>query len=111
MIKVDIDPTLPFTQKLKAWYDFLDAFINAEDKNKSTTDVLAWATEVNQMILVPIEALFKEKYGNQLPLKIQMLELKPKVKKDDHLKRLKANRYSIFTYQREAYLQEIGDLS
>ena len=111
MDKPQIDTALPFNQQLKAWYDYLDAFINAEEKTKTVADLPAWVAEVNSAILNPIEALFKSKYGNQLPIKVQPLETNPKVKRDDHLKRLKANRYNLFNYQRQAYLEEMGDLS
>ncbi|MDD5368325.1 MAG: hypothetical protein PHQ40_04520 [Anaerolineaceae bacterium] len=110
MNKPEIDPTLAFDQQLKAWYDYLDAFINAEEKIKTNLDLPAWVTGVNQTILEPIGALFKMKFENQLPVKIQFLDTNPKVKKDDHLKRLKANRYNIFNYQRAAYLEQMGDL-
>ena len=40
MNKPEIDPSLPFEQKLKAWYDYLDTFISTEEKNKTSTDVI-----------------------------------------------------------------------
>lgn len=111
MNTLELDSTLPFSQKLQAWYNHLDAFIAAEEKDKSQKDYAAWAEEVNKTLLVPLEKLFVDQFKNESPVKVQMLEVKPKVKKDDHLKRLKALRYNIFTYQRKAYLEEIGDLS
>jgi hypothetical protein len=111
MNKPEIDPSLAFDQRLKGWYDYLDALIQAEEKIKTNPDLPAWVAEVNKTVLEPITALFKGEFGNQLPVKIQLLDQNPKVKKDDHIKRLKANRYNLFNYQREAYLQQIGDLS
>lgn len=105
-----MDPSSSFDQKLKTAYDYLDAFINAEEKDKSTKDLAAWASEVNKSVLEPVNNLFKEKFGSDSPVKLQMLDANPKVKKDDHLKRLKANRYNIFTYQRKVYLENAGDL-
>jgi len=111
MNKLELDPSLPFEQKLQAWYNHLDSFINAEDKDKSPKDFAGWADEVNKSLLEPIDALFKEQFKNNAPVRIQLLDAKPKVKKDDHMKRLKANRYNIFTYQRKVYLEQVGDLS
>ncbi|RPH75510.1 hypothetical protein EHM76_01510 [bacterium] len=111
MNKLELDPTLPFNQKLQAWYNHLDAFIGTEEKDKTPKDFAVWAEEVNQAILLPLEKLLNEQFKNDAPVKVQLLDAKPKVKKDDHLKRLKTLRYNIFTYQRKAYLEEIGDLS
>lgn len=110
MNTLDVDAALPFDAKLQAWYNHLDAFINAEDKDKSQKDYSAWAGEVNQKMITPLETLFKEQFKADMPVKFQLLEVKPKVKKDDHLKKLKALRYAIFTYQRKAYLESVGDL-
>jgi hypothetical protein len=105
-----VDPNLPWNGKLQAWYERLDAVISAEEKDKTPKDYGAWASEINQKLLLPIAALFQEKYGAEVPLKVQLLDANPKVKKDDHLKRLKANRYNIYTYQRKVYLEETGEL-
>ncbi len=110
MLIQPIDPNLPWNGKLQAWYDRLDALISAEEKDKSPKDYGAWASEINQKILQPLAALFQEKYGPDSPLKIQMLETNPKVKKDDHLKRLKTLRYNIYTHQRKVFLEETGEL-
>lgn len=110
MNKLDVDPTLPFEAKVQAWYNHLDAFINAEEKDKSQKDYSAWAEDVNQNLVRPLEALFQGQFGGDAPVKFQLLDAKPKVKKDDHLKRLKAARYNIFTYQRKTYLESVGDL-
>jgi hypothetical protein len=111
MDKLVADPGKSFDQNLQDFYNQLDAFINLEEKDKSGKDFSAWAAEVNTNYLQPIEALFKAKFANELPLKFQALDVNPKTKKDDHLKRLKAARYSIFTYQRKVYLDSVGDLS
>jgi hypothetical protein len=110
MNKLDVDPNLPFEAKLQAWYNHLDSFINAEDKDKSQKDYAAWAEDVNQNMLLPVESLFKAQFPSDSPVKVQLLDAKPKVKKDDHLKKLKALRYNIFTYQRKVYLESVGDL-
>jgi hypothetical protein len=90
-------------------YNRLDAFIIAEEKIKAGPDLAAWAGNANQSVIAPVQALLKERFGNEPPLKAENLDLKAK-KKDDHLKRLKAIRYAIYTYQRKAYLEEVGDL-
>ncbi len=110
MAQLVVDPSLPFENKLKAWYDHLDAFIGAEEKDKTAKDLAVWAAETNKTILEPIAALLKEKFGSEPPVKVQLLDVNPKVKKDDHLKRLKTLRYNIFTYQRKVYLESTGDL-
>ncbi len=91
-------------------YNRLDTFITTEEKIKAAPDLAAWAASANESVMAPLQALLKERFGNEPPLKIENLDAKAK-KKDDHLKRLKANRYAIYTYQRKAYLEEIGDLS
>jgi hypothetical protein len=105
-----IDPTLPWPNRLQAYYDQLDAFIAAEEKDKTAKDFGAWASDVNKRMIEPIIALFIERYKDDMPIKIQTLDVNPKVKKDDHIKRLKALRYNIYTYQRKTYLEETGDL-
>lgn len=111
MNKLVKDPTQTFDQTLQDWYTQLDAFINAEDKDKAGKDFSAWAAEVNQNILTPLDALFNEQFSGGSPVKFPLLDTNPKTKKDDHLKKLKAMRYNIFNYQRQAYLNSMGDLS
>jgi len=111
MDKLEKDPTLTFDQTLQTWYSQLDTFINKEDKEKAGKDFSAWAAEVNQNYLVPLDMLFKEQFSGESPVKFPLLDTNPKTKKDDHLKKLKAMRYNIFNYQRQAYLNSMGDLS
>lgn len=111
MNKLEKDANLTFDQTLQNWYTQLDTFINVEDKDKSGKDFSAWAAEVNQNYLTPLAALFNEQFGGNAPVKFQLLDTNPKTKKDDHLKKLKAIRYNIFNYQRQAYLSSMGDLS
>lgn len=111
MIKLEKDPNQTFDQTLQNWYNQLDAFINAEDKDKAGKDFSVWAAEVNQYCITPLDTLFKEQFGDGAPVKFQLLDTNPKTKKDDHLKKLKAMRYNIFNYQRQAYLNSMGDLA
>ena len=111
MNKLEKDPTLTFDQTLQNWYNQLDAFINAEEKDKAGKDFSAWAAEANQNYIQPLDALFNEQFSGSTPIKFPLLDTNPKIKKDDHLKKLKAIRYNIFNYQRQAYLNSMGDLS
>jgi len=111
MNKLEKDSTQTFDQTLQNWYSQLDAFINTEDKDKAGKDFSAWAAEVNLNYLTPLEMLFNEQFSGGSPVKFPLLDTNPKTKKDDHLKKLKAIRYNIFNYQRQAYLNSMGDLS
>jgi hypothetical protein len=99
-----------WNERFQQAYNRLDAFITAEEKTKAAPDLAAWATNANQRVIAPLQALLQERFGNEPPVKVESLDPKAK-KKDDHLKRLKAIRYAIYTYQRKAYLEEVGDLS
>lgn len=111
MNKLEKDPTLTFDENLQKWYGQLDAFINAEEKDKAGKDFSAWAADVNQNYLAPFDVFFNEQFSGGSPVKFPLLDTNPKTKKDDHLKKLKAIRYNIFNYQRQAYLSSMGDLS
>ena len=99
-----------FNKTFDDWYDQLDKFIGAEEKDKSTKDVVAWADEINKKILEPWQALFAEHAKGETKFAIDKIVTTPKTKKDEIIKKLKAFRYALYNYKREAYLSEFADL-
>ncbi|MGB4594550.1 MAG: hypothetical protein WBI14_01420 [Anaerolineaceae bacterium] len=110
MIEFVKNPDAGFESTLNTWYDQLDKFIAAEEKDKSTADVASWAAEINQKILIPLEELFAEHAKGEKKFAIEMLVTTPKTKKDDILKKLKTLRYALYNFKRESYLNEFADL-
>lgn len=110
MIELTKTPDAVFNSTFDAWYDQLDKFIAAEEKDKSTKDLAAWAAEINEKILKPWQDLFAEHAKGESKFAIDMLVTTPKTKKDEIIKKLKALRYALYNFKRETYLSEFADL-
>lgn len=110
MIELQKNPEAGFNSTFDAWYDQLDKFIAAEEKDKSPKDVTAWADEINQKFIKPWQGLFAENAKGETKFAIDTLVTTPKTKKDDIIKKLKALRYALYNFKRETYLSEFADL-
>ena len=110
MIELTKNPEAGFNNTFDAWYDQLDKFIAAEEKDKSTNDISAWAVEINQKIIKPWQDLFAENAASEQKFTIDVLVTTPKTKKDEIIKKLKALRYALYNFKRESYLSEFADL-
>lgn len=110
MIELIKNPEASFENTFDAWYDQLDKFISAEEKDKSNLDIAAWANEINQKVIMPLQELFAEHASDTKKFTIDLLVTTPKTKKDEIIKKLKALRYALYNYKRESYLSEFADL-
>jgi hypothetical protein len=110
VIELTKNPDAGFNNTFDAWYDLLDKFIAAEEKDKSTKDISTWAAEINEKILKPWQDLFAEHAKGESKFAIDMFVTTPKTKKDEIIKKLKAFRYALYNFKRESYLSEFADL-